>query len=488
MVDYLELLIKISESSCWDVLHPNYDEAYDRVHGCKQGYLVTSFSVGYKWGINELDPKYFLRLIISANQYDPKWLESEYYQGKEITDKAWVFPLAKILTSGELEALKSIPYNETNGLRPSIVKAIEDISTIVELVDWDNRPEPFELHGSAGTHTIRPAGSAPAGDYTTLQAAHEGEDGTNLVTASEGVQFQIEHNGTDWGDVETTHFDIDNWTVNASYYVSVYAVGAASHNSGVYRATGWRLNQLIDNEVDYTRIYGGQSIYNASSIMLSTTGNGTRFHSNVFNLPDAGVIAVNISVAATVNIYSNVIYKVPSGVGQGIFIGALGITVNIFNNTIAGFADGVKNSSTGTTNIINCALFNNTDDIDDAGNSTLAVDYCATDQGAGEGTNGVNISGTWDSTCFTDAGGTGPDFSVQDALSPLYQTGNGATPKSIFTTDIIGTTMGPADLDWPIGAFELVAAPSGRIMSSLVGPGGLAGMGGIAGQGGGLAG
>lgn len=31
-------------------------------------------------------------------------------------------------------------------------------------------------------------------------------------------------------------------------------------------------------------------------------------------------------------------------------------------------------------------------------------------------------------------------------------------------------------------------APTGRIMSSLIGPGGLAGMGGIAGKGGGLAG
>ncbi len=488
MPDYLELLIKTSEGDGFDPIKFLYDEALDRRSCCRQGSLVIAKPIGYKWGICELDPKYFLRLIIPESQFDPKWYEAEYFDGKEISDKAWTFPLAKILSDSELTALKDIPYNEKNGLRPSIVKSVEDISTIVESFDWDNRATPFKLHGSAGTHTIRPAGSSPAGDYTTLQAAHEAEDNTDLVAATEGVQFQIEHNGTNWADVETTHFDVDGWTANASYYVSIYAVGNASHDSGKYRATGWRMNQNIDIETDYTKMYDGQTTYNYP-VGYSTAFDGAKFYGNVMASPAGAGNAISaVGGGDTINIYNNVIYKLSDGFGDGIYISGTG-TFNIFNNIVTGFGDGIEDDSTGTTNIINCAIFNNTDDIDDtAGNSTLTVDYCATDQGAGEGTNGVDILATWDSTCFTDAGGLGPDFSVQDALSPLYQTGNGATPKGIFTTDIIGTTMGPADLDWPIGAFELIAAPSGRIMSSLVSAGGLAGMGGIAGQGGGLAG
>lgn len=127
-------------------------------------------------------------------------------------------------------------------------------------------------------------------------------------------------------------------------------------------------------------------------------------------------------------------------------------SINIFNCTISGCYYGIREAGDGTHTAINCAVFNNADDFN---GSFVSIDYCATDEHAGGGTNGVDISGTWDSTCFVNHATF--NFAVQDADSPVYNTGNGSTPKGTFTDDIIDADRsGIADLDWDIGAFELV--------------------------------
>jgi len=159
------------------------------------------------------------------------------------------------------------------------------------------------------------------------------------------------------------------------------------------------------------------------------------------------------------NIYNTVAYGFLSGADTGFFAMFIGgTTVNIYNCTVSGNYTGIYRS-TGTVTAINCAVFDNVDDF----GGTITVDYCATDEHAGGGTNGVDISGTWNTTCFTNPEATPPDFSVQDADSPVYQTGNGATPKGVFTDDIINTTRDAVDLNWDIGAFEYEGTPPAGI-------------------------
>ncbi|GAG00843.1 unnamed protein product, partial [marine sediment metagenome] len=73
MADYIELLIKTSEifEGKFNPVLSVYDEADDRQSRCRSGYLVTHKPVGYQWGGKELDPKYFMRIVIPELQFDP---------------------------------------------------------------------------------------------------------------------------------------------------------------------------------------------------------------------------------------------------------------------------------------------------------------------------------------------------------------------------------------------------------------------------------
>ncbi|GAF87961.1 unnamed protein product, partial [marine sediment metagenome] len=282
----------------------------------------------------------------------------------------------------------------------------------------------------------------------------------------------------DWTDAETTHFDVDGWSgFDAAHYVSIYAVGNASHNSGVWRATGHVVSTDIDIETSYTRVHDMQwSNPGNICIRISTTNPDIYIYNNIIRPSESnsseGIINSD-SGSGTHYYYNNVIYR-PYNSDHGQTVGihntsSFSGTLNIFNNTITGFHKaGVEDDATGVTNIYNCAFFNNGSDIISDGNTVQTVSNCATDVGGGQGANGVDISGTWDSTCFTDAGGTGPDFSVQDVDSPLYNTGDGTVPDAIFTDDIIGTTRGPAVGDWDIGAFEFAAAGGSRELAGTI--------------------
>ena len=107
-------------------------------------------------------------------------------------------------------------------------------------------------------------------------------------------------------------------------------------------------------------------------------------------------------------------------------------------------------------------------------NNCLSADATAGDFG-GSG----NVLSETDTDVFTDP--SSADYTLK-AGSAALDTGKDLSGS--FTADILDVTR---DASFDIGAFEYPAA-SGRIMSSLVGAGGLAGYGGIAGQGGGLAG
>ncbi len=150
------------------------------------------------------------------------------------------------------------------------------------------------------------------------------------------------------------------------------------------------------------------------------------------------------------------------------------VAAYFYNCTIYGSGNAVETNNIPNVYVKNCAIFDNTDDWVD---TLPTTDYNACDEGAGEGTNTVDISATWNTTCFQDAGAN--EWQVQDALSPIYE----ASPISQFDDaevpddDIVGTSRKSGEGDSvSIGAFEFDGAPpagvapTSVILGPLVGP------------------
>lgn len=163
------------------------------------------------------------------------------------------------------------------------------------------------------------------------------------------------------------------------------------------------------------------------------------------------------SAGASVIIKNTLLYNF--GI-DGILDSFTAATAVIYNCTITRCDGDAIERNSGTFTATNCALFNNADDID----GTVTTTNCATDEGAGVGTAGVDISSTWDSTCFTDVNGLGPDWSVQDSDSPLYNVGADLSGSGV-TDDIIDTAR-PQATTYDIGAFEL---PVGGVTQTVSG-------------------
>jgi len=305
------------------------------------------------------------------------------------------------------------------------------------------------------TKTVDPGGT---GDYSSLSLAEaaapgagndiyiscfssDGSDDTTAVTFS-GTGDLVEVTGSDfpsdgvWDDtkyvikssntrsitiseqyVNIINIQFDHTGTSSSVYGCIIFSGVEEGGSG----------HIIDSCIFIGHL-SGPSCANDYAIRLSDSdARGIVIKNNLIN----GFL--NVDDTAKLN--------------HGILSASSGSVAEIYNNTICYCHIGIASNS--NYDLINNAVFNNIDDIDGAYNS---LSYNAMDQGKAEGTNTVDISATWDSTCFTDTDGLGPDWSVQDTDSPLYHAG---IAISGLTTDIIGTTWN----DPPsIGAFEYVSA------------------------------
>lgn len=302
--------------------------------------------------------------------------------------------------------------------------------------------------------------------YQSLNAWEAAEQ-ADLDTANN--THTVHCNRTNSGAADTIAVDVTGWTTSATDFITIIADDFPA--DGIFDTTKYNLaltnvNNLLIRE-NYVRV---------EKLQVVCTETGTSNSRGIYlTIVDAGGSDIRIDSCIVKGICSG------TGTGRGILVEDVDATVTIFNTVVFGFLSGadtgfaginlnqgtsvVYNCTvfncyygiTGAGTAINCVLFNNTDDA-----LTATLDYCATDQHAGGGTNGVDISATWDTTCFTAPEADPPDVSVQDALSPVFQTGNGATPKAVFTDDIIDITRDAVDLNWDIGAFEFVAAPVGN--------------------------
>ncbi len=315
--------------------------------------------------------------------------------------------------------------------------------------------------------------------YTSL-SAFEAAEGKDISTGSGSDEIFVVNCRSSAGGDDTTTFRFDGFTVDATAYLIITGDAA---DGGDFPTDGiWDETKYIHHNNDSvgTSIECREDYIHWDKIQFKVTETSTNIRNGlVFNV----ITAVNNDVRI-----SNCIFKgICSGTGAayGLYPTDTDLIIKIWNTIITGFfisADtdfrGIElmcstadtdnctvynctrgiNRSGGTVNLINCAIFNNDDDVAGTFNS---ITYSALDD-AQAGTGNIQISQSADDWAALVVDAAGDDFHVTDASSELYNTGNGATPKALFTDDIIGTTRGPADLDWDIGAFELEApAPSG---------------------------
>ena len=330
-------------------------------------------------------------------------------------------------------------------------------------------------------------GSAAGGDGTTAATssgdnthayqslnAWEAAEQTDLDTANN--THTVHCNRTNAGGIDQLECTVNGWTTSATDFITITADDFPA--DGIYDATLYLLENNDDSASalgileDYVRIVNlqvldtvtaaardaiviaavGTSDIRIDSCIIKGNCNGTALCSGI-NCADAD---------ATVTVFNTIFTGFISGDNPAdvSFAGIIvqnSTLVKIYNCTFYGNYRGIRQSA-GTISTINCLSFNNTDDF----SGTVNADYCASDDG--DGTNAKTITQSADDWAALVVDAAGDDFHVTNTSSELYQTGNGATPKATFTDDIIGTTRDAVDLNWDIGAYELIAAVGGIVI------------------------
>lgn len=308
-------------------------------------------------------------------------------------------------------------------------------------------------------------GTSWANAYASLSAWNTAE-ATDLVTDGD---IHIVNCAGSTDDTTKVYIDSGDWTTGASNYIEI--IGDST--TGVFDDSKYCLNVgdeeygTLQIKVSYLRLsniqiigtasganvnnrvyISGQSV-GSSDIRISNClilGSGTTSSGHQAITCNSNVIELTVVNTVMANFPTTTTY------GSAVYIGAVN-TADFYNCTITSGGEyyGIRDVS-GTTAMYNCAVFNNSnDDIRDID----TVENCATDQGAGEGTNGLDISTTWDSTCFTDE--SSGDYSIESD-SPLVGEGQDDPGGTIQPdTDIAGTDRSTT---WDIGAFEYEAAAS----------------------------
>ena len=447
----LDLLIHTTDTTYLNRDLKRFDDKYDRESCMKQGYLQRVMPTGHKWGKLELDRKRFIIVQIEDRAFRKEWLEQEYdLAGNEVCNRKYRFPLAKILSLGELESLKNITYNSKEKLSPIIKTA--DLATIVEINNWDKQPTTIKLHGSAGDFEIIQNG---AGDYTSLKTAVESE-AADISGGAVDANFYI--SGA-WTASNTGNFDIDGWTMGSNKML-IQTQGDARSSDGTYDTTAYRIvdhTQGFDIECANVTIDGVQ--VNSGIVGIEhSAGSDTSAIKNCIitgTLTNYGIVYIAAIRSTSTNLIENcVIYKtkISETSSEGILNSDQNTTVNVINSIVSGFDDGIE-LDYGTMTVKNCAVFNNNHDFDGA----MLITYTASDDNPA-GTGNVDISpGSTESTewakAFTDyANG---DFSIKGVDSVLYDSGDGNTGTDItgytWTTDDIGA------LAWQVSATPTAA-------------------------------
>ncbi len=327
-------------------------------------------------------------------------------------------------------------------------------------------------------------GSDAAGDGTTSATssgdnthayqslfAWEAAEETDLDTANN--THSVHTNRTNGGGMDTTECVIAGWVTSATDFITIQ--GDDFPTDGIRDESKYVLH---NNDASPSALTISENHVRVRDFQIKVTVTSTNLR--------GGIFLTGIAAANTIILDSILIKGVCSGTGlghgirvddsstlltidncivtgfksgadttfRGIWIDATN-TADIYNCTLYGNHVGIERDF-GTTTVINNAVFNNDDDY----LGTMTITYSASDDDhTGDSATNVTISQSADDWAALVTDAAGDDFSVTNTSSELYQAGNGATPKSIFTDDIIGTERDAVDLNWDIGAFELIVAP-----------------------------
>lgn len=322
------------------------------------------------------------------------------------------------------------------------------------------------------------AGASYSASYTSLASALAGEVGD--YTGGDGTVLHIEIIPSDgsWASADTTVCTFDGWKTDKSgdgSYIEIKAYGTARH-SGVRSTTAYRLHPssssinltLVndDSATDFLDlVLDGIQIFRTSGdyrLIYITNGGYYKWleFTNLYLYSDVSSRCFSTYISDTTNceirLKNSVIEHNASASDRTVryqLEAKLFYMINctVFNN---GNDHTIENDDNSNSRYVNIALFNNNNDFRDSFPAGYPL-YCASDEGAGEGTNGLDISGTWDSTCFTDPEASPPDVNIQDTDSPLYHAGETQNNEpEIPATDIAGNTRPTGDSQVSIGAFE----------------------------------
>lgn len=300
-------------------------------------------------------------------------------------------------------------------------------------------------------------------EYASLSAWEAGfTDSSHLnttdLTTDNIIAFACCYYDDDDGTTDSTLTTIDFGTTGADGYVYVFTPsgGAESINSqrnaGTFDTTKYFMQisnsysyQITINEA-YTRIDGIQfdinSVSNSRAIRIYAAD--VQVSSCFFKNCTSNYGTIRNEADGTI-IYNCVFYDCYYAILNRDYY-----HFSLYNSTIEGCTNGIENQDTHDNGsvIANCAIFNNTDDVNGA--AGLTISYCASDDG--DGTNAVdwdNESTDW-ANVFTDY--TNNDYSLKNYTSTgaIIDQGTDLSSNNIWR-DVIGTERGAT---WDIGAFE----------------------------------
>ena len=296
--------------------------------------------------------------------------------------------------------------------------------------------------------TIAPSG----GDYTTLEACMDANE-KNLVTSDE--YFNVEITG-DWSSTEDeTNCVIQNYTTDATRFITIYATGTAKHDGTAYKSKAYEFKGADNTSSNFTIGAGGNYLV-LKDFVVSGRGNAKQalyhaticatsvYDSMIWHNNSNGTGTLIVNARSTLILNNNIFFNV----NRGVYSGSTSTTVQCLNCT----AYGAASSQFGFLRIkcVNC--YSGNFDSECFYSLSTGSDYCvASDTSASdECTNYTDSQSTY-ADYFESVTGGSEDFTLLNNTNTLWSL-SGNSLSGTFTDDIIDTTRSA----WDIGAFEFV--------------------------------